>query len=886
MEVTQLSVGDIFSSFADLDKKLKSYQSTNYVQLWKRDSRTIATAQKRMPNRQFNPDIKYYELWYACVHGGRSHTSKSQGQRPNQSTFKVDCPYQLKLRSSEDGQNLVITKYVSDHNHDVSKPLYNLLPSQRRLDQSDKERAAEMLKVGANRKMVCHQFSKTTGKSLFIKDIHNIATAAKPKPSTGVSELQQVADYLKSQPGLSTEYLIDENNTLSGIFIQDSHMQHTFSQFPELVLADATHKTNELRMPFYLMTTVDGNGETEIIAAFIVTSEEEHMIRQMIQIFKTKNPKWTDIKVILTDKDMVERTVFSEEIPNSNLQICLFHVLRTFKREITTEKMGITGGERTTVLEIIQKLAYSRSENEYNTHYEELQATQLHNVLRYYDTNWDHIRKQWVEGLKHQQMSMGERTNNRLESQFQKLKSMTSSHHSLLEFLATFLSFLQIMRTERDRKVAQLFYKVPCSVQQRSASALQYQQYLTPHAFKYVEKQLDLAQHITIQEDEVEAFVAESSEGIVSVTTTSCQCTFHKSMYLPCRHIFALRAKQSIELFASELVAKRWTMQNYKNSHRMFTPLADSIHEQPTVCLTPRRRPLTANDKYKRALLLGQKLASLTAECGQDYEQRLCVLEDLTKMWEAGKQAVIVEVIMQDLPPSNSDMQVDQDPSMTLPTHDALPDLQNDQQTLTEFVTEPSTTTQEPETPTTPELNQPSAVPEPADPVLENVNLPPKSKKRGRPKGSNSTVIGLPKKKSRYNTPTPFIKKSPSDRDLQILGYFVCEKDATRAVMGGERLSEDAVQQNPSAIPTACLDENVSIQKVHRYFDPDGWKAVQHVYAAFRSSAQWLCELCRQDLTNMDSVVCDCCLQWVHLKCIGKRTMPKTKFWFCRDCYA
>ena len=122
---------------------------------------------------------------------------------------------------------------------------------------------------------------------------------------------------------------------------------------------------------------------------------------------------------------------------------------------------------------------------------------------------------------------------------------------------------------------------------------------------------------------------------------------------------------------------------------------------------------------------------------------------------------------------------------------------------MTEFVTEPSTSTQEPETPTTPEPNQSSAVPEPADPILENVNLPPKSKKRGRPKGSNSTVIGLPKKKSRYNTPTPFIKKSPSDRDLQILGYFVCEKDATRTVMGGERLSEDAVQQNSSVIPTS-----------------------------------------------------------------------------------
>ena len=69
------------------------------------------------------------------------------------------------------------------------------------------------------------------------------------------------------------------------------------------------------------MTAIDGNGETEIIAAFIVISEEEHMIRQMTQLFKDKNPKWTDIKVVLTDKDMVERTVFSEEIPNSELLV-------------------------------------------------------------------------------------------------------------------------------------------------------------------------------------------------------------------------------------------------------------------------------------------------------------------------------------------------------------------------------------------------------------------------------------------------------------------------------------------------------------------------------------------------------------------------------------
>jgi hypothetical protein len=37
---------------------------------------------------------------------------------------------------------------------------------------------------------------------------------------------------------------------------------------------------------------------------------------------------------------MVERDVITEEIPNDPLLIFLFHVLRTFKREVSTDKLG------------------------------------------------------------------------------------------------------------------------------------------------------------------------------------------------------------------------------------------------------------------------------------------------------------------------------------------------------------------------------------------------------------------------------------------------------------------------------------------------------------------------------------------------------------------
>jgi predicted ATP-dependent Lon-type protease len=48
----------------------------------------------------------------------------------------------------------------------------------------------------------------------------------------------------------------------------------------------------------------------------------------------------------------------------------------------TTEKLGITSDERFLALEILQKLAYAKSENAYFEIYEELKQTDLDSVIR------------------------------------------------------------------------------------------------------------------------------------------------------------------------------------------------------------------------------------------------------------------------------------------------------------------------------------------------------------------------------------------------------------------------------------------------------------------------------------------------------------------------
>ena len=63
-------VGDKFRSYKELEQKIKFFEENNYVQLWKREARTISGVQKRV-QRYLNPELRYYQLKYCCVHGGK-----------------------------------------------------------------------------------------------------------------------------------------------------------------------------------------------------------------------------------------------------------------------------------------------------------------------------------------------------------------------------------------------------------------------------------------------------------------------------------------------------------------------------------------------------------------------------------------------------------------------------------------------------------------------------------------------------------------------------------------------------------------------------------------------------------------------------------------------
>ena len=102
-----------------------------------------------------------------------------------------------------------------------------------------------------------------------------------------------------------------ESDSLLGIYFQDEEMKQIFGAYPELVCIDATYKLLELRFPVYIMLIEDGNGQSKLIAVFLLLEETEVSLSKIMEIFKKHNPAWKSVRILMSDKDMTERDVLS-----------------------------------------------------------------------------------------------------------------------------------------------------------------------------------------------------------------------------------------------------------------------------------------------------------------------------------------------------------------------------------------------------------------------------------------------------------------------------------------------------------------------------------------------------------------------------------------------
>ncbi|KAG1683753.1 Zinc finger SWIM domain-containing protein 3 [Nymphon striatum] len=557
-------------------------------------------------------------------------------------TYRAGCESFVQIRYSKESQKLVIVNLNLEHNHDVTEETYQFLPKCRRLDEKERTEVEKILKTKSNKKIIQNHIRQSFRKSVTLKDLINMSANI----DSCSDDLEEILSDISSSKDKTFEVVTDETDTLRAIYYQDNVMKEKFTRYPEVIMCNSTYKLNNFRMPVIITVVVDGNGETEIVAVYIVVTDDKDTLKCLLDMFKQHNPAWTEIKTVLTDKDMTERSVFLEVMPLIKLQLCLSQVLKAMRREIHCEKLGIRIEEKNRCLEIIRKIAYSNSEDEYSDNVQTLKDTNIQPVIEYFEESWHDIHTEWVIGLM-EPCHFNNNTTNRVENINQKLRQVITKFSNLKSFFRDLDVLIMCLRQERDSRIANLLVKRRLGPYPSGSAQAIYMELLTPYAYQIVVQQIQLAEKVKVPAlDDNDNVSMQTNFGEVSVTVDSCSCKFVEFNRLPCLHIFALRLKMNMHLYTGVAVSNRWKLAEYSSAFHVTEarPLGnDNYPVDASVASTSLQRPvLTQSQKYKSAFNVAQKLAILASEGSMNlYTQRIQVLNDLLKVWDEGSQGTV-----------------------------------------------------------------------------------------------------------------------------------------------------------------------------------------------------------------------------------------------------
>ena len=288
------------------------------------------------------------------------------------------------------------------------------------------------------------------------------------------------------------------------------------------------------------------------------------------------------------------------------------------------------GGGRQLVLDIFQRMAYSHTAEDYSELRRQLHETGLDSVVTYFEANWHPLRAEWANCFL-ASGTFGNRTNNRLESINQKIKSLCSAYGNLNDFFRELRTVLACLRVERDNVALNCVSKVSLCTIGESVAA-QYSRLLLPYPAGLVRTELARSEDVKVVDNQISGVIA-SSDG--------CTCRFHAGMHMPCRHMFAMRRVCGLHLCDDTLTDERWHVAHYHAVHSAFkdcTP-ADSAAEADVTISAVRasspRRPSTFA-KFNAAKHVCMRLAGLASEaCRAEYDARMSALRSLLELWNS-----------------------------------------------------------------------------------------------------------------------------------------------------------------------------------------------------------------------------------------------------------
>lgn len=239
---------------------------------------------------------------------------------------------------------------------------------------------------------------------------------------------------------------------------------------------------------------------------------------------------------------------------------------------------------------------------------------------------------------------MGNNTNNRLESHFQKLKKVLHQNLSISEAVTQLVEFIK--RRECDKKFQECESQCTllCDTRVPSSITDDFSKVLSDQAFRMVLGQLHISgkskYECTIKGDDFTVFWVDKStfvEHTVNKDMTGCTCNYSVNFGLPCAHILYCRMHQKAPLFDISLIHSRWL------KHKDLPNIDVLESSQKINMCTNKTLSLSANEKYSCVYPLATELATHVSSCGgREFEYKRGLLKDLLNSWKQNQGVLLI----------------------------------------------------------------------------------------------------------------------------------------------------------------------------------------------------------------------------------------------------
>ena len=313
-----------FESYDDMMAMIDDLKAHNHP-LRVFNSQTVEECNKRRAKAKqpLEPiDKKWRYTYYSvrCVHYGQGRR-RSKGVRPNQRHLSLNCPAKLTVSYDRVAGCLVVRECLLSHNHRIGSEIMEQYASSRRLSLKQQHAVNELLSVKPNNKRIKDHIHSKYKKFVTLKDIQNMKAKLKQSAKNGRRDEQILLDSLenalKQDSAAKGGVTVNEDDQISIVHFQSGQMSELFVKFPEILLVDGTYNVNQLGMPLYCFMVEDGFGNGRNVCYAATAEEDSAHLQQIIQSFKVSNPAWSNVHVIVIDKDFTELQALQIEFPQA-----------------------------------------------------------------------------------------------------------------------------------------------------------------------------------------------------------------------------------------------------------------------------------------------------------------------------------------------------------------------------------------------------------------------------------------------------------------------------------------------------------------------------------------------------------------------------------------